>query len=156
MNSVRAFGNLAHFRDQRAAGTAGGELASGAWRTRTIQTTIVNNISGASLASNQITLPAGTYTIQAWGAYTGVNEVKQRFFNTTSSTDLVIGNSDFVAAVATRGHGHLFGVFTLAASGVCEFQARCSTTRSGDGFGTQANIDSKAEVYADVMIYKVD
>jgi hypothetical protein len=51
-------------RDERGSGTSGGtNVASG--QTRTLNTVKKNTITGASLSSNVITLPAGTYRIQA-------------------------------------------------------------------------------------------
>ena len=59
--------NLLHIRDEKAQNTAGGTFTSGAWRTRDLNTVKTNEITGASLAANQITLPAGTYWVE-WSA----------------------------------------------------------------------------------------
>ena len=56
---------LFHVRDEKSSGTSGGNFSSGSYVTRTLNTSLTNEISGASLSSNQITLPSGTYYIQA-------------------------------------------------------------------------------------------
>jgi len=60
--------DLLHVIEEQAAGTNGhndGNFVSGAYRTRVLNKVLTNEISGASVASNQITLPAGTYFIEA-------------------------------------------------------------------------------------------
>ena len=52
-----------HVRDEKAANTPGGTFTASAWQKRDLNTVKTNQISGASLASNQITLPAGTYHV---------------------------------------------------------------------------------------------
>ena len=54
-----------HIQDQKPQGTNGGTFTSGAWRTRDLNTVLTNTITGASLADNQITLPAGKYYVEA-------------------------------------------------------------------------------------------
>lgn len=44
-------------------GVTGGSATIGAWTTRALNTTIVNTITGASLATNNITLPVGKYLV---------------------------------------------------------------------------------------------
>jgi hypothetical protein len=54
---------LLHVRDEKSNGTAGGGSTSGSYETRTLNTVMTNEVSGASLTSNQIILPSGTYFI---------------------------------------------------------------------------------------------
>ena len=56
---------LLHVRDEKSNGTAGGGFTSGSFQTRTLNTVMTNEISGASLASNQITLPSGTLALSS-------------------------------------------------------------------------------------------
>lgn len=151
-----AFGsNYLHVQDQKASGTAGGTFTSGAWRTRTLNTSLQNNITGASLASSQITLPAGTYYAEGWagGREIGVHQVK--LYDVTSATDLVLG----VQECATSGTTSIYscsrvaGWFTLAGVKLVELRHRCTTTRSTDGFGMTHGFGT--EVYADVKVWKI-
>ncbi len=56
---------LFHVRDEKASGSHGGTSVAGSFQTRVLNTSLTNEISGASLSSNQITLPSGTYYINA-------------------------------------------------------------------------------------------
>ena len=58
--------NLIHVRDEKSANTAGGTFTGAAWRTRDLNTVPTNQISGASVSSNRITLPAGDYFAMGW------------------------------------------------------------------------------------------
>lgn len=147
---------LLHVREEQAANTSGGTFTSGAWRTRTLNTTLVNEISGASLGSNQITLPAGTYEIDALapGLSVGVHKAKLR--NTTDSTDTLIGLS--MQNDASTGlhctNAPVRGRFTIAAQKVFELQHQCGVTRSTNGLGLASNL-GVVEVYSDVVIRKI-
>lgn len=145
-----------HVRDEKADNTQGGGFTSGAYRTRTLNEVKTNTISGASLASNQITLPAGTYWIEAIAQAWNVDLNKLRLYNTTSSTTLIVGiNDQHQPTVNTGGHAMLRGQFTLSATSALELQHRCSTTSSTAGFGLKCNFGD-VEVYADVVIWKVN
>jgi hypothetical protein len=147
---------LLHVRDEKAAATAGGGFTSGAWQTRTLNTIKTNEISGASLSSNQITLPSGTYHIIAKALAHKVNFNKLKLRNTTDSSDIMFGfigmnwdNED------SEGCNFVDGRFTISAQKVIELQHRCSATRATDGFGRSESLDSSIEVFADVQIWKV-
>ena len=82
---------LLHVRDEKANNTGGGTFTSGAWQTRTLNTSLTNEISGASLSSNQITLPSGTYFINALATADAVRAHKIKLRNITDSSDTLIG-----------------------------------------------------------------
>lgn len=141
-------------QDEKAQNTAGGTFTSGDWRTRTLNTVKVNEITGASLASNQVTLPAGTYDA-VWSApcfSTGNMRHQTRLYNVTDAEVIAPGSSQgtFTSAT-TRSMGD--ARFTLAASKVIELQHRCQTTQSNNGFGVESNFGT--EVYAILRIRKV-
>jgi hypothetical protein len=147
---------ILHVRDEKAANTAGGDFNSGAWRTRTLNTVATNTISGASLGSNQITLPAGTYDVRARGPINGVKQTKSRIYNISDSADAIIGATGYShSANDTFDDVLVWGRITIASSKTFELQQWCNTTVSTNGFGLPANIDSKVEVYAEVWIEKV-
>ena len=146
---------LLHVRDEKASGTDGGTFTSGSFQTRTLNTSVTNEISGASLSSNQITLPSGTYFLYATAPAYGVDTHKLKFRNITDSSDTLIGNNQRIAdALDAATTAHISGRFTIAAQKTFELQHRCNTTDSGDGFGVGANY-SIVEVYADVQIWKI-
>lgn len=144
-----------HIQDQKTSGTSGGTFTSGAWRTRTLNTVVTNTISGASLASNQITLPAGTYEISADCTASYVRYHKTKIYNVTDATDVLLGTSEWCSATSggdtTKSSIH--GVFTLSGAKVIEVQHICDTTRATDGFGFATSLGT--EVYSNVLIKKV-
>ena len=56
---------LLHVRDEKATNTGAGASSAGTTHTRDLNTVVTNEISGASLGSNQITLYNLIFTIQA-------------------------------------------------------------------------------------------
>ena len=53
-----------HVQDQKAYNVDGGSSVADTWTSRDLNTVILNQIPGASLVSNGIQLPAGTYYIE--------------------------------------------------------------------------------------------
>jgi len=156
-NAVFLKDKLFHVRDEKAANTQGGTFTQDAWQTRVLNTETTNEITGASLASNQITLPAGTYYIEAFAWAFQVNRHKTRLRNITDGADIIIGTSGFARSTAGDSfqfYSEVNGEFTLTGTKVIEFQHRCQNTNADDGFGVASNIDSKVEVYAEVRIWK--
>lgn len=144
----------AQFQEQQTSGTAGTSLPSGSWTKRTLNTTITNTIAGCSIASSQITLPAGTYSITAMG---GVNitvapgQARHRIRNTTNSTNTVLGPGISVAT-GTTGNATLQRIFILLTTSVFEFD---TFVNAGTGTTGAAVSTGDVEVYSDVLIQKL-
>ena len=146
---------LLHIRDEKTAGTSGGTFTSGDWRTRTLNTSVTNEISGASLSSNQITLPTGTYFAIGFAPAHKCDGHKTRLRNITDSSDTLIGSAEFqTSATAVQTSSIITGRFTIASSKVFEFQHRCDNTNATYGFGVDIGY-SVVEIYANIMIWKV-
>lgn len=147
--------NLLHVQDRKAQNTAGGGLTSGAWRTRDLNSVIVNNI-GASLAANRISLLAGTYYADVRVPAFRVGGNQAVLYNITGSTFLLIGNPTNARTEAGVQHGSqsfILGVFTLLGEAQIEVQHQCATTSSVDGGGLPGNFTT--EVYTDLKIWKI-
>ena len=144
---------LLHVRDEKTSGTGAGGFTSGSFVTRTLNTVVTNEISGASLSSNQITLPAGTYYIHASAPSWLVIRNKAKLRNTTDSTDTLIGTSELNNADAVV-RSFVIGRFTIAAQKVFELQHTCDTTSATNGLGKETSL-GLTEIYADVQIWKV-
>ena len=146
---------LLHVRDEKANNTSGGTATSGSFFTRTLNTVMTNEISGASLASNQITLPAGTYYIQASAPVYASEQHKMKLRNTTDSSDTIVGTSEYnYSPSVVQTVSFLSGRFTISAQKVFEIQHRVGSTTAGQGAGIASNY-SMVEVYTDVQIWKV-
>ena len=144
-----------YVRDEKTAGTDGGTFTSGAWRTRTLNTVKTNEISGASLSGNEITLPAGKYRIVAKATAYRANDNKIKLYNVTDAADVLIGMNAFCQGGDQDGAiAPLNGQFTLAAQKNLSLMHRCSNTTSTNGFGLASSF-GVVEAYADVEIWKL-
>lgn len=152
----------AYVEFRRSSGAQGGSFNSGAWRTRSLNT--VNGDSGiVSLASNQFTLPAGKYKIQASGQCYRVNQNKLRIYNVTdaqTATDIsgddMVGFSCYMinATAGGAGDAELAGTIEIAGTKTFELQHRCTTSRGTNGFGIASGYGFD-EVYAQVIITRL-
>lgn len=146
---------LLHVRDEKSAGTAGGGAAATTWNLRTLNTELTNEITGASLASNQITLAAGTYEIRATAPARKVDRHKLRLQNITDASTELVGMSAHATSIDSGvTMASLFGRFTLTATKVLELQHFTQTLSNTNGLGVETNA-SVVEVYADVVIEKI-
>ena len=153
--SGTTFGSaLFHVRDEKSAGTNGGS-GSTSFTKVTLNTVMTNEISGASISSDVITLPSGTYYIHALTPARSVNEFKSKLRNTTDSTDTIIGTSGYCAtATATTAFSFVIGRFTIASQKNFELQIIADSAAIGStGLGVDRNFAT--EVYTDVQIWKV-
>lgn len=141
--------------DTKAANTAGGGFTSGSWQTRTLNSLVTDETGSASLGSNQLTLPAGTYYVRAMAQAYGVDGNIIRIYDTTGTAVLAQGITAWAWSTATNvATAMLEGKFTLGTPSALELQHNCATTQATNGFGLPANI-GEAEVYAMVQFWKV-
>lgn len=150
-----ASGGYLHVREEQASGTDGGTFTAGSYLTRVLNTTKVNTIAGASLASNRVTLPAGTYDINGVGTVRGVDYNKVRIYDVTHSAVLLIGPSNWNSSTYAGGpYAWVRGRITLTEETVLEMQHRCTTTFASTGFGKAVSFGD-AEVYSELIVWKV-
>ena len=148
--------DLLHVRDEKADGTAGGTLTGGTWNVRDLNATSTNDITGASLGSNQITLPAGTYSLDASAISFQTNGNHLRLYDTTASATLISGlNSSSSAASSQMAITFVKGRFTLTVQSVLELQHWAATTASTNGAGVAISDTDELEVYSEVLIRKI-
>lgn len=148
---------LLHIQDKKTANTAGGTFTSGAWRTRDLNTVITNEITGASLGTNVITLPAGTYFCIATAPANAVNGHKARLRKTNGTAEtLLIGTSADARNGIEYNHNCSLvnGRFTITEESTIELQHYCTVGYATTGFGIPNNIDSLNEIYSEIMIWK--
>lgn len=147
---------IATLSDVKSSGVAGGGATAGT-QTRTLNTLVDPTGIVTSLASNQITLSAGTYYIRASAPAGFVNSHKIRFRNITDSSTALIGSSEYVSPVNTgffTTRSTLSGEITITSSKVFELQHYVSTTRASDGLGTISS-NGESEVYSIVEIQRI-
>lgn len=143
-----------HIRDEKTSGTNGGTFTSGAWRTRDLNTEVSDSGGHASVASNQITLDAGTYRVRALCPALGVDTHQARLYNVTDSAVLILGpNAQAQASVDAGSSAFVIGTFVIGGSKTIELQHRCFTTKSTYGLGLATSWGT--EVYASIEMEKV-
>ena len=145
---------LLHVRQEESSGGGSGSMSTSAWNTRTLNTVMTNEITSASLSSNQITLPSGTYYIYAYGLGYACNKHQTKLYNTTDASDVLLGNSSQAhQTYGNQTHSIVSGRFTISAQKVFELQSKSSIAKSTNGMGVHAGLGT--EVYTDANIWKV-
>lgn len=145
---------LLHVRDEKSSSAHGGS-AQTSYTTRDLNTILTNEISGASLSSNQITLPSGTYYIHASAPAYSVNRHTIKLRNITDSTDTLLGTSSYAENTTSVSNiAMVTGRFTISAQKTFEIQHRCQSTSATLGFGVAKDM-SETNVYTIVQIWKV-
>ena len=144
--------------DEKGASDSGGTFTSGAYRTRDLNTIRINNIMGASLASNQITLPAGTYKCWAQApAYRVEGHVAILQQVSGTPTTLILGTNAYSGDSSFNNHtsSYVEGVFTLTAPQVLELQHRANTSTSTNGLGVNGGTTWAPSIFSTVFLEKV-
>lgn len=149
--------------DIKAAGVAGGSSTAGAWTQRPFANLAQNDIPGASIpAANRISLPAGTYELDAWSIFGSANLSTGkgifRIFNVTDSA--VIGySSSGISVVNSSGINVITQCqkikFALAATKTIEMQYYVDVAMANNGLGYAVNMGSAVERYAELIITKI-
>ena len=148
-------GALIHVQDQKSDTTAGGTFTSGSFQTRDLNTVLTNEIAGASLGSNQITLPPGDYYIEATAPVFAISNHVLRLRDTTGTATLLAGPNSYADVTnLVNNRAVLSGRFSLATTSVLELQHQCAVTKATNGFGGN-NSFGLGEVYSDLRIWKL-
>jgi hypothetical protein len=153
-NPTIALAPSAVFEDQKAANTAGGASVSGSWIARTLNTTVYNDITSASLASNQISLPAGTYEVDGYSTLHASGRSRNRIRDVTNNVTLALSESSFSNAASATTAPRTQARFTLAGTTLIELQYRVQNSMATNGLGVEANF-GEVEVYSRVRLTKL-
>lgn len=143
---------LIHVQDQKSTGTDGGTSSAATDHTRVLNTVVTNTIVGASLASDQITLPAGDYVV--WAHAIGNRPGRHRcfIFDTTNTAVVLLGRSSFSSGSETVSTSvEVQGAFTLAGEADLELRHYIESAQADNGLG-EAVSDGRTEIYSDVLI----
>ena len=147
---------LLHVQDQKPSGTAGGSSVVG-YNIRDLNKILVNEI-GASLAANQITLPAGDYFMLAsaplWVANS--NYTQLRLYNVTDAAFItkVDGTSQRVSHDAVANCG---GRFSLSVTSTLELRQLNGQANATVGLGYDVSSAGTIDhnVFADLKVWKL-
>jgi hypothetical protein len=128
---------LLHVIDEKPTQTQGGSLTSGTDNVRTLNTVKTNEISGASLSSNAITLTSGTYYLDAKALNYKTASARLTWRNTTDSSNTIIGMMAYNnAGNGASTYNFISGRFTIAGTKVFNLEHRVQTT-DANGAGYQ-------------------
>ena len=147
------FASYAIIADQKSSGTPGGTFNTGGWRTRDLNTEIADADGIVSISSNQFTLQAGTYLINARSNAYKVGNCVLKLYNITDSSDTSFGvtgyspTSEAVQLLLT-----LTTRFTISGAKVFELQMAASGNETTYGMGVNHSFGS--EIYTIIEIYK--
>ncbi len=121
-------------QESQTSGTNSSNTATntGAYITVTLNTDVINQITGASRSGNVLTLPAGTYTAYAeYGSASNGGNNRIRLRDTTNSVTLIGGpnqNGNSGSASGIPKELTLAGVFALSGTVTVELQVRTTGT----------------------------
>ena len=150
-----------HCQDQKAYNVDGGTNIADAWTKRTLNTVIYNDIQGASLASDQVSLPAGVYYVEGSAQHrcggTALNAIVAIFID---SIKAVQGQSNYLGTSSTEEVG-VSGVITLSNPAVVSLKYYAGLAQATDGLGVSNNVGSITDasinsIYADLKIWQLD
>jgi hypothetical protein len=143
---------MIHVREELTSGSAPSVAAGAARAFNTVKT---NTITGASLASSNITLPAGTYTFEALAPfYSNGTTHRISLYNNTASAVITYGSSESCTNTSSADvtRATVRGRFTIAV------QSSLSITHantSGNACPGGVAMNSGTEIYAEAIFRKV-
>ena len=142
-----------YIRDEKTSGTDAGTFTSGAKRTRTLNTIVVDTGGHATLAADRITLAAGTWRFAIRAPAHDCNGHQAFLENITDAATIAIGSTNYaVNGTGIMNDATVRGRFTISAAKDLEVQHRCATTQTTTGFGKSASFGT--EVYAEIELWR--
>lgn len=143
-------------QDQKANNSNGGSAITG-WQTRTLNTSVLDQI-GVGLATNQFTLPAGTYHVQISTPACQVNNHRCRLYNVTSSSTVLLGTSECAQnsnPSNMSNRSFIDAYFTSVSSATYRVDHYCNTAFATQGLGMNAT-SGDVEIFTTVKIIKIN
>ena len=128
--------------------------ATGSFVKRTLNAIVSNTITGVSLSSNQITIPIGTYRIEAYSSMYNCGLSKARFRNITNSTTDALGTNGYVAGEHSVTYSHIYNIITVSSTNIFELQQYFNNNPTGQNGGVPTGF-GEVEVYSRVILTKL-
>jgi len=151
----KTFTSYAIIADQKASGSQGGAFTAGAWRTRDLNTELVDPDGIVSISSNQFTLQAGSYLIEAQApSFAVLRHIIKLYQTSGTPADIAFGTAVYNNSVYNDGVSVLKARVTISTATTYEIRHRCQTTNSGaTAMGVSSNFGN-TELYTVVKIFK--
>jgi len=146
---------LFHLQHIEASTVDGGGNSADSNNQRTLNSTVVNQISGASVSSNDVTLPSGTYIIDGYANAFRVNRHFLRWYNSTDTSYTINGQSMFAdASNEVQNLAVISGRFTISAQKTFALMHYTQTNNSQtNALGIASN--ETTNHYVNLRIWKV-
>ena len=147
------FSGTALLQDQKSAGTTGGQPPNNSgYFERDLNTEVFDTGNFVSLSSNNFTLIAGTYLIQASIPAHRTNSSKALLYNVSDGTTVAYSQVVYIRdGAVTGGHINLTCRFTIGGTKTFDIRQRVANI-DGEGLGHASGFDT--EIYTQVLIYK--
>ncbi len=146
---------LFHLQHIEASSVAAGSNSGNSNNQRTLNSTVVNQISGASVSSNDVTLPAGTYIIDGYANAFRLNRHFLRWYNSTDASYIINGQSMFADANnEVQNLATISGRFTISAQKTFALMHYTQSSHSqSNALGIESNVTTNH--YVNLRIWKV-
>jgi len=138
--------------EDRQTDSNGQSYTSSTWTTQRLNNVAANSISGLSLSSNTITIPAGTYYVDASVSFAGANSrVGQLRFTNSAGTIKILGVAmSYSAAGGGQGLATLRGQIVVPSSTTFNLQVWFNNTTATPFISTGEDM-----IYSSLIIQKI-
>lgn len=148
---------LLHVVDEKNSATDGGSAAAATIQDRNLNTIRVNEISGASLAANVVTLPEGTYWIEANTPAFATQKTKGWLAESVSNTIRVHGTNEY--GINTGGsscQSLIMGRLTVPVGGLAyKLRTYTEVAVGTNGLGVCSPGSGQNSVYSQLKAWKL-
>jgi len=150
------FASYAIITDQKSSETDAGSSTGGTWHTRDLNTELADPDSIVSISSNQFTLQAGSYFIEARAPSYQPSRHRLKLYQTSgSAADVAFGTNEFMSygsGTAVQTTAFLSCRITISTATTYEIRHYIQNSKSGNGLGVA--VSQGAELYCLVKIFK--
>lgn len=150
--------NKLHLREVYASGTSaakvGGGNSTGSWTLdqRVLNTVVTNTITGASLSSSIITLPAGTYKVYARVPLYDNSKHQAVLYNEDDTDNELIGQVGGQVPSAGHSFSVIRGEFTITAE--TDFSLKHAIASNNMVLGS-ASSSGLGEIFAEIIFEQI-
>lgn len=134
--------------------TDGGSLVTGSDQTCVLDEEVFNDITGASLSSNQVTLPPGRYL--AWAHVPANNGLHFRaiLYDATAAADIYRGPNQYGSGATFHHNASLMCSFSLSSSSDIEVRYRAANAQATNGLGIGTNFGDD-QIYTELTVARI-
>ena len=154
--SAGLFSSYAIIADQKSQGTDGGASTGGTWHIRDLNTELADPDGIVSISSNQFTLQAGSYFIEARAPSYQPTRHRLKLYQTSgSAADVAFGTNEFMSygsGTAVQTTAFLSCRITISTATTYEIRHYIQNSKAGNGLGVA--VSQGAELYCLVKIFK--